>query len=267
VYRFANATYHDWLGISPADMIGKPVVQVIGTDAFEERKGYFLDCLAGKEVRFEIDMEVNGAKRSLQSAYIPQMDDGRVVGIYILSTDITTLRQQERQLQVQARVDSLTGLPNRRAFEERLGDALGRISRTGASLALLYLDVDHFKQINDTFGHAAGDEVLKEFGQRLRMAIRSTDTVARLGGDEFTVILDGVGNQMEAAGVAHKILEAIAQPFSVEGRVQTVSTSIGVAFTSSGGIGMQALSRQADEALYEVKRAGRGHYRVLVAEN
>ena len=267
VYRFANATYHDWLGISPADMIGKPVVQVIGTDAFEERKHYFLDCLTGNEVRFEIDMEVNGATRSLQSAYIPHMDDGRVAGIYILSTDITTLKQQERQLQVQARVDSLTGLPNRRAFEERLGDSLGLISRTGASLALLYLDVDHFKQINDTYGHAAGDEVLKEFGQRLRMAIRSTDTVARLGGDEFTVVLDAVGNQKEAALVAHKILDAMAQPFNVEGREHTVSTSIGVAFTSAGGIGMQALSRKADEALYEVKRAGRGHYHVLLAEN
>ena len=267
VYRFANATYHDWLGISPADMIGRPVVQVIGTDAFEERKHYFLDCLTGKEVRFEIDMKINGATRSLQSAYIPQMEDGKVSGIYILSTDITTLKQQERQLQVQARVDSLTGLPNRRAFEERLGDSLGRISRTGASLALLYLDVDHFKQINDTFGHAAGDAVLKEFGQRLRMAIRSTDTVARLGGDEFTVILDGVGSQTEAAGVAQKILDAITQPFNVEGRVQNVSTSIGVAFTSAAGIGMQALSRKADEALYEVKRAGRGHYHVIVAEN
>lgn len=267
VYRFANANYHHWLGICPADMIGKPVVQMIGTDAFEERKHHFLECLTGKEVRFEIDMEIKGATRSLQSAYIPHMDDGRVAGIYILSTDITTLKQQERQLQVQARVDSLTGLPNRRAFEERLGDSLGRISRTGASLALLYLDVDHFKQINDTFGHAAGDEVLKEFGQRLRTAVRSTDTVARLGGDEFTVILDPVGNGKEAAGVAHKILDAIAQPFSVEGREQAVSTSIGVAFTSSGGIGMQALSRKADEALYEVKRAGRGHYHVIVAEN
>jgi len=266
VYRFANATYHDWVGLSPADMIGKPVVQVIGTDAFEERKGHFLDCLAGNEVRFEIDMEINGATRSLQSAYIPQMEDGRVAGIYILSTDISTLKQQERQLQVQARMDSLTGLPNRRAFEERLGDSLARISRSGASLALLYLDVDYFKQINDTFGHAAGDIVLKEFAQRLRMAIRSTDTVARLGGDEFTIILDGVGSPKEAAGVAHKIIEAIAQPFSVEGRVQTVSTSIGVAFTSAGGIGMQALSCKADEALYEVKRAGRGHYHVLVAE-
>ncbi|MFL6717290.1 MAG: PAS domain S-box protein [Burkholderiaceae bacterium] len=267
VYRFANATYHHWLGISPADMIGKPVVQVIGTDAFEERKSYFLNCLAGNEVRFEIDMEIKGATRSLQSAYIPQMDDGRVAGIYILSTDITTLKQQERQLQVQARVDSLTGLPNRRAFEERLADALGRIGRTGANLALLYLDVDHFKDINDTFGHAAGDIVLREFGQRLCMAIRSTDSVARLGGDEFTVILDGVGSEQEAAGVAHKILEAIAQPFSVEGRMQTVSTSIGVAFTGACGIGMQALSRKADEALYEVKRAGRGHYHVLVAGN
>jgi diguanylate cyclase (GGDEF)-like protein/PAS domain S-box-containing protein len=267
VYRFANATYHDWVGISPDEMIGKPVVQVIGTDAFEERKGYFLECLAGREVRFDIDMNINGDTRSLQSAYIPQMHDGRVAGIYILSTDITTLKQQERQLQLQARADSLTGLPNRRAFEERFGDALARISRTGASLALLYLDVDHFKAINDTFGHAAGDLVLKEFAQRLRMATRSTDTVARLGGDEFTVILEGVGGQEEAAGVAQKILEAIARPFIVEDRMHAVSTSIGVAFTGSGGIGMEALSLKADEALYEVKRGGRGHYHVIVAHS
>lgn len=265
VYRFANATYREWLGISPADMIGKPVAEVIGTAAFEERKDYFTDCLAGREVRFDIDMNINGQTRSLQSAYIPQMHDGAVAGIFILSTDVTTQKQQERQLQLQARADALTGLPNRRAFEERFGDALARSSRTGAGLALLYLDVDHFKAINDTFGHAAGDLVLKEFARRLRMATRSTDTVARLGGDEFSVILNGVAGQEDAAGVAQKILEAIARPFMVEDRAHAVSTSIGVAFTRSDGMDLEALSQKADEALYEVKRAGRGHYQVIAA--
>lgn len=265
VYRFANATYDGLGGMRAPDMIGKPVVQVIGTDAFEHRKQYFLECLAGTEVRFESEMVKDGRTRTLQSVYIPHLDEDRVAGIYILSTDITTIKQQERQLQIQARVDSLTGLPNRRAYEERLNEALGRCGRTGDGLALLYLDVDHFKQINDNFGHAAGDEVLKEFGKRLRMAVRSTDMAARLAGDEFTVILENVGDPEGAVRVAHSILEAIAPPFTVDGMKHVVSTSIGVAFARPPELDIQALSRKADEALYEVKRAGRGRCHLLAA--
>jgi diguanylate cyclase (GGDEF)-like protein/PAS domain S-box-containing protein len=265
VYRFANATYNGLGGMRAADMIGKPVVEVIGAEAFELRERYFLECLSGAEVRFETETVKNGRTRTLQSVYIPHIDDGRVAGIYILSTDITPLKQQERQLQIQARVDSLTGLPNRRAYEERLHEAVARSGRTGEGLALLYLDVDHFKQINDSFGHAAGDEVLKEFGRRLRMAVRSTDTVARLAGDEFTIILESVGDPEEALRVAQTVLHAIAPPFIVEGSRHAVSASIGVAFASSPDPDIQALARKADEALYEVKRAGRGRCRLLAA--
>ena len=124
---------------------------------------------------------------------------------------------------------TLTGLPNRRQFAERLAEALGRSRRTQGSLALMFLDVDHFKAINDSFGHAAGDEVLREVARRLKATVRSTDTVARLGGDEFVTLLGGVADASELGRLADKVVTCMHAPFEVFGTALDVTTSVGVA--------------------------------------
>jgi diguanylate cyclase (GGDEF)-like protein len=131
----------------------------------------------------------------------------------------------------------------------------------------MYLDIDHFKGINDSLGHAAGDEVLKAFAQRLLQSVRTTDTVARLGGDEFVILLEGVGNQEETQAVARKIVAGVTSPLKVEGRTLTLTTSIGIAFRreilAADAATAEAMIGRADAALYAAKKAGRNTWRVM----
>jgi diguanylate cyclase (GGDEF)-like protein len=144
---------------------------------------------------------------------------------------------------------------------DRLRLALARSRRSGAQLAVLYLDIDRFKEVNDRLGHAAGDELLKEFGARLRDCLRATDTVARLGGDEFVVLLEDLQDAQSAKLVAEKILHAMRAPMNVDGRAVAVTTSIGLA-CGDGQANGDMLMRAADAALYEAKNAGRDTYRL-----
>jgi diguanylate cyclase (GGDEF)-like protein len=149
---------------------------------------------------------------------------------------------------------------NRAGFEQRLTDAMARSKTTHASMAVMYLDIDRFKDINDTHGHLAGDMLLKAFAARLLRTLRSVDTVARLGGDEFTVIMEGLVKPEDAVTVAAKIVHSMQPLFSLESHPVPVSASIGVAFYQGEDITPQALIRQADELLYEAKAAGRNTY-------
>ena len=169
----------------------------------------------------------------------------------------SVLRASERKLQALARMDTLTGLPNRRYFNEKLDEAIRRAHRNGQMVGLMFLDVDHFKRINDTLGHGGGDAVLQEFARRLSGAVRATDSVCRLAGDEFTIILENLATAAEARLVAGKILEAMRRPFDADGVLLAVSTSIGIACMGAGGRQAQLLTRRADEALYKAKELGR----------
>jgi diguanylate cyclase (GGDEF)-like protein len=175
--------------------------------------------------------------------------------VYVLSLDATSARDYERQLHALAHSDHLTGLPNRRSYEERLVQAVGRSRRNGMALALAYLDVDNFKQINDTLGHAVGDAVLSAVARRLSGAVRVTDTVARLAGDEFVIVLEQVGSPLECERIGAKLLEAIRPALEAGGRTLQVTASIGIAWCARPEQG--ALAHAADEALYQSKRAGR----------
>jgi diguanylate cyclase (GGDEF)-like protein len=150
-------------------------------------------------------------------------------------------------------------------FNEVLPLAVARCGRSGLAMALMFLDVDHFKEVNDKLGHAAGDTILKEFARRLQENMRSTDTVARLGGDEFVVILEGLRNDEEPQLVARKILAGNDRPFEVHGRPLKVTTSVGIAFHASGAEGAADLLARADAALYQAKAAGRNTYRLSTA--
>jgi diguanylate cyclase (GGDEF)-like protein len=182
-----------------------------------------------------------------------------------LSRAFFTLSQQRRaadvKLEAQARTDILTGIDNRRMFEETFAAALARAARANSVVALAFLDIDHFKSINDTYGHKAGDEVLIEFAKRLRAAVRATDSVARLAGDEFVAIFEGVSNDAEPAILAGKILAMARTPFLAAGKPLKVSTSVGIAI-GGGAASMEDYLALSDDALYAAKDAGRNRYAI-----
>jgi diguanylate cyclase (GGDEF)-like protein/PAS domain S-box-containing protein len=256
-YRFSNATYQDWFGISPSEMIGKTVLEIVGPENYEPRKDYLRRGLSGERIRFETEGKVKGETRNVETIYIPHVRGDVVEGIYTLSTDITSLKIVEKQLSLLARLDTLTALPNRRSFDEKLNEAAMRSRRTGQPIALMFLDIDHFKSINDTLGHAGGDDVLKEFANRVKASVRATDTLSRLAGDEFTIILEGIRIPDEAALVANKILASVETPISAQGKPLSVTTSIGIAFLRPDDSDISRLLIKADEALYKAKAAGR----------
>jgi diguanylate cyclase (GGDEF)-like protein/PAS domain S-box-containing protein len=174
--------------------------------------------------------------------------------------DITERRRVEQQIAHMARHDSLTDLPNRMLFRERLGQALPNVAR-GRQLAVLYLDLDRFKAVNDTLGHQVGDELLKKVGARLRRCVRDGDTVARVGGDEFAIIQVDIDRPVDTAVLARRIGEAIRAPYELSGHSIVVDTSIGIAVAPNDGTDPEPLLKAADMALYGAKADGRGTYR------
>ncbi|MDX9957376.1 MAG: diguanylate cyclase, partial [Spirochaetia bacterium] len=188
----------------------------------------------------------------------------RYVGI---NADITRIKQTEENLNKMAFFDSLTGLPNRVLFRDRFGQALSRAQRSRSRVALLYLDLDHFKHVNDSLGHHAGDILLCEASNRILAQVRETDTVCRLGGDEFTVILENITASEDAATVAQKIIECLMESFTIEDSEVFVGTSIGIALFSFDGDTPEELSKRADAAMYDAKEHGRGQLRFASGES
>ncbi|MCP5367394.1 MAG: diguanylate cyclase [Hyphomicrobiales bacterium] len=176
---------------------------------------------------------------------------GGIVGVW---TDVTPIKQLQAHFENKALHDPLTGLPNRQLFDDRLEHAAERTHRSGGSVALLYVDLDKFKPINDTLGHDAGDAVLKEVGVRLRGAVRASDTVARLGGDEFAVILEPEGTREVAERAAARILASLARPISLGGEPRTIGASIGIGLSSAADFSKETIVKNADQAMYEAKR-------------
>src|ERR1019366_7145753 len=185
-----------------------------------------------------------------------------MVGERIHSTvvDISDRKRAEEQIEFHAYHDVLTNLPNRKLFTDRLTHSLSRARRSGKPLAVMFVDLDHFKSINDTLGHEAGDELLLEMSRRLRANIRDDDTVARLGGDEFTIILAELRHPEDAVSVAEKLIQAIEQPLTIAGNSIEVSASIGIALFPDDGADAESLLRNADSAMYRAKESGRNTY-------
>jgi diguanylate cyclase (GGDEF)-like protein/PAS domain S-box-containing protein len=176
--------------------------------------------------------------------------------------DITKRKDAEFQLVHQAYHDALTGLPNRMLFHDRLTQALGLARRNHRGLAVLFLDLDQFKLVNDTLGHAAGDRLLQAVAERLRRSVRKSDTVARVGGDEFNLLLPDVGHGSQAARMAEKILATVARPVEVDGHRLYLTTSIGISLFPADGGDAEALLTSADIAMYRAKEQGRNGYQL-----
>ncbi len=184
-------------------------------------------------------------------------EGGMPSGLVILLRDITERRNHEEELRRLAIHDTLTQLPNRLLFFDRLNLALSHARRHGHRLAILMLDLDYFKKVNDTYGHFIGDQLLKEAGQRLVAAIRSTDTVARFGGDEFVLLLPEIQSEAAAAQIAQRILEVIRTPFEINQIPLLITVSIGIALFPQDGQDPESLITNADLALYAAKDRGR----------
>ena len=260
-YRFLNAHIGRVFRIDPSAALGLTMREVRGEAVYALLEPHVLAALRGEASTFSYVDEVDGRTVHYQSNYVPDVDAaGRVNGFYAMTFDITELKETQRQLELLARVDTLTGLPNRRQFDERLAEAMGRSRRTQGSLALMFLDVDHFKDINDSFGHAAGDEVLREVARRLKATVRTTDTVARLGGDEFVILLEGLADASELGRLGDKVVTCMHAPFEVFGTVLDVTTSMGVARCEDRPQAASELLSRADGALYLAKKQGRDRF-------
>jgi len=192
-------------------------------------------------------------------------DRGRFDGIFSIGEDITARHELEKRLDYLAYHDTLTGLPNRTLLLDRLSHAVKRAQRDNTLLALLIIDLDQFKNINDSLGHFAGDMLLQAAAQRFRRALRSADTVARLGGDEFTVLLENIKHIDAVEEIASKILSEFTEPFEVEKNKLYISASIGVVMYPFGESQIEDLMRAADTAMYHAKAAGRNCYRFYEA--
>jgi diguanylate cyclase (GGDEF)-like protein len=212
-----------------------------------------------------------------EAGEVRELADGRTVAIarhmmadggwLTTHEDITDRARNEKRIAFLAQHDLLTGLANRALFAEKLEDAARRLQRHGTTFSVLMLDLDKFKNVNDTLGHPAGDQLLVEVGRRLTSSLRDTDVVARLGGDEFAIIQENAKNQSEGAiALALKIIRLIEQPFDLNGNTVSVGTSIGIAFAPEHGADAEALMQKADLALYAAKSGGRNDFRVFQSE-
>lgn len=261
-YRFNNLAYEREFGLSRDQIQGHTVQELLGEPAYQSVKPHIRAALAGEVVTFQSEVSQSDSYNCYEAQYIPQpaANTEAIVGFHAVITDITRQKLEEKRLVNLAQIDPLTGLANRAGFEARLGEAMDRSRSAGALMALMYLDIDGFKQINDQFGHQTGDELLKAFSSRLSQGLRSSDVRARLGGDEFTVIMEGLPHADIALSAATKLVMAMQAPFAIEQqRTINVTASIGLAFYQGGAATAAALVKQADEMLYSAKRAGRNN--------
>lgn len=257
-YEFVNAAYASEMGMSRSSLVGKTVAEVVGLAAYERLREPLEKALAGNPQRFEREERIGSSLTYQEVQYVPQFRaDGTVIGVHILVTDITARKEKEVRLKALSMTDHLTGLLNRAGFDNQMEKALSSDNRRELG-ALLLIDLDGFKRVNDTYGHATGDEVLRAFADRLRTVTRPSDFVARFGGDEFAVIVGPV-NDDALHKLAGRIVSIGARPYKFGEVVIELGCSVGVARLSHNVDGAVLFSA-ADDALYRAKGHGKGRY-------
>jgi len=265
--RFVNQLHREGFSQSVAERPARTLKDVLGSLEYAKRKPHIEAALAGRRVTFERRMPGNGRAHHLQIDYLPEFDAaGQVIGVFALAQDITRRKQNEERLVSAALHDPLTGLANRQLLADRVSLAIAHARRSKCAFAVVYLDLDGFKAVNDTLGHDAGDHLLEMVGQRLVGAVREVDTVARVGGDEFAIVLWQVNGAPDAASVASKLLETVSKQYGVRGRTVKITLSAGVAIYPDHGGDAATLLKSADLALHEAKHSGKNAYRVFDGE-
>jgi len=263
------------MGLSPADNISLSAGDgeaVPGARLFRDGRPLAPETLPMQKAAAQgvevVDMEMDVVREGQKVATVlgyaaPLFDEtGRPRGAIGATLDITERKRAEEQIKSLAYHDSLTGLPNRRLFQDRLSLAVAQAHRNTQRLAVLFLDLDRFKSVNDSLGHAAGDRLIQDVAERLRTCLREGDTVARLGGDEFTLLLPGVAQVVDAARVAEKVLDALRVPFLIEDRELLATASIGISLYPEDGRDADRLVKSADAAMYRAKQQGRDNYQL-----
>jgi diguanylate cyclase (GGDEF)-like protein len=194
----------------------------------------------------------------LKSTAVPYTEKDQELLQFVSTQVVTAIERQQlyARLHRMAQYDELTGLPNRACFRDRLTTALARVRRNGGRIALLYVDLDRFKQVNDTYGHGGGDQLLRAVADRLTACVRDADTVARLGGDEFVVLLESIAEPEDAQRVVEKVRSAFEQPLSITGHSLEIGMSIGIALYPEDGEAETQLLKQADDRMYLMKARG-----------
>ena len=262
---FANQTYADIFGYdSPGEILALGSLDALYTPTDLMRSKRYRNARRRGEHSPQ-EYEFQGLKKDGSLIWVrTQLNlvpwNGRSV-IQSTVVDITLRKIYEERLHYQANFDAVTDLPNRTLALDRLNGAVARARRYSRKVGILFIDLDHFKKINDTMGHALGDELLKQSAQRITACVREEDTVARLGGDEFTVILPDIKISKDAESVARKILTAFSRPFVLDGNEAFVSTSVGITLCPDDGRDADLLMRNADAAMYQAKEQGRNTFR------
>jgi diguanylate cyclase (GGDEF)-like protein/PAS domain S-box-containing protein len=271
---YLNPIAEKMTGWTKADAIGKPILEVFRILNETTRK------LAANPVDVVITHGVicglanhtllvskNGTEYDIEDSAAPIRDhDGTMLGVVLVFHDTSDTKKMAHKMTYLAEHDFLTDLPNRLLLNDRIMQALNAANRRKNKMALMFLDIDHFKKINDTLGHAVGDKLLVELSKRLQLCIRNTDTISRQGGDEFVVLLPEISDSMAAAEIAEKLIAATKTSFYIDIHELTVSVSIGIAVYPDDGINPDTLTKNADAAMYFAKGAGRNNFQFFTAD-
>ena len=268
--RFAPQAYRAWFGRGRDELLGISLKELLGP-LYEMNLPHIEAAYRGERQVFERAIprpDGTGVRHSL-ATYIPRIIGGEVVGIFVHVADVEPLKGLERELKAArdkaeklATHDFLTGLPNRLLLMDRFDEMIARAVRTREGAYFMGLDVDQFKQVNDAYGHPAGDRFLIEIARRIQACVRDYDTVARLGGDEFAVLVSGQSLEGGIESLAQRILQAVRMPCSVGPAVLMPGISIGIAEFPRHGRSREALMHSADLALYAAKLDGRNCFRI-----
>ena len=257
-----NPAFSQMSGYAPSEVLGQPESMLRSGRHAPEFYAEFWQGI-NREGRWQGEVwnrRKNGEEFVVWLSISRVEHAGQSVRYVATLTDITRSKQLEEELRHRAYHDPLTDLPNRALFADRLRVAMALGQRHGRGLALCFIDLDYFKAVNDRFGHAAGDDLLVETAQRLRLSVRAADTVARLGGDEFAAILTEVGSRIEVVEIAARIVADLARPFELQAGTAHISCSIGIALFPEHGTDAESLQRNADAALYGVKDSTRNAF-------
>ncbi|HVN51674.1 MAG TPA: diguanylate cyclase, partial [Acidimicrobiales bacterium] len=265
---YVNDAAQHTLGVRGSSAGGSPsfLMDVLEPESYEIYREVVEPSLAREQIwRGELTFRTwSGAAIPVSALFLAHENHrGEIESISAVARDITDLKDAERQMRQLATHDYLTGLPNRVLLYDRLEQALARFQRHGQAVALLYLDLDWFKPVNDAYGHQVGDAVLIEIADRIHTIIRDTDTAARIGGDEFAVLIEGVDDPVQLRLVADRLIEVMRRPVTVDGCTAQLGVSIGVVQAGGALVASDALVAAADAAMYRAKASGRGRYEFI----
>ncbi len=261
--QYVNAKFEAISGYKREEVIGKnPRILKSGYTSPEEYKKLWQTITSGKEWRGEFHNKRKNGELYWERALIsPIFNSAGVITNYVaIKEDITEQKKQEIILKYQAIYDNLTKIPNRNYALQKIGEILEEAREKKSSVGLLFIDLDHFKEVNDTFGHDYGDELLIQATERMKKALRSTDLIARMGGDEFFVAIPMVTNPLQLQIIAEKIISVLSEPFEILKKKVNISASIGIAIFPQDGEDLKQLIRRADLAMYQAKRNGRHQF-------